>query len=145
MNIQDTSATPQAEPMPGRAAPARGLMLAGIVLVLAIGAIHAWDAPDSFHDVAYKGVLFVLNALGALAAAVGIARRATWGWALGTLVAAGAFISYVLSRTVGLPYLPAEPDAWLEPLGVASLLAEAGFMLVAWHQRSVQSNAARLS
>ena len=37
-------------------------------------------------------------------------------------------IAYCLSRTVGLPYIPAEPDAWLEPLGVASLAAEGLFI-----------------
>jgi hypothetical protein len=29
----------------------------------------------------------------------------------------------------GLPGLPAEPDVWLEPLGVASLVAEVVFLL----------------
>jgi hypothetical protein len=31
----------------------------------------------------------------------------------------------VLSRTIGLLGLPAEPDAWLEPLGLLSLLPSA--------------------
>jgi hypothetical protein len=44
-------------------------------------------------------------------------------------VAGGAFLGYVLSRTVGLPKLPAEPDAWLEPLGIASLVAELVFLV----------------
>jgi len=132
MNIQTPSATPQ----PTRAAHASVLMPLAIVLLLATGAIHAWDARDAFHDMPYKGVLFGLNALGALVASAGIARRAAWGWMLGALVAGGALAAYVASRTVGLPGLPAEPDAWLEPLGVASLLAEAGFLLVAWLHRN---------
>jgi hypothetical protein len=37
-------------------------------------------------------------------------------------------VGYVLSRTVGVPGLPAEPDAWLEPLGVASVVAEVVFL-----------------
>ena len=62
-------------------------------------------------------------------AAVGIYRdRADWGWLLGALVAGGAFLGYVISRTVGLPGLPAEPDAWLEPLGVAAVVAEMVFL-----------------
>ena len=48
---------------------------------------------------------------------------------MGLAVAAGAIVAYVLSRTVGLPQLPAEPDAWLEPAGVASLIAEALFII----------------
>src|SRR5215210_6436246 len=60
----------------------------------------------SFGTTPNKGLLFLANGIGAL-------------------VAGGAFLEYVLSRTVGLPGLPVEPDAWLEPLGGASLVAEA--------------------
>lgn len=52
-----------------------------------------------------------------------------WGWLLGVLMAAGAMAGYIASRTIGLPGIPAEPDAWLEPWGVASLAAE-GLMIV---------------
>ena len=34
------------------------------------------------------------------------------------------------SRTVGLPFIPAEPDAWFEPLGVAAMIAEVLFIVV---------------
>ncbi len=113
------------------------------MLLLATGGIHAWDARDAFHDMPYKGVLFGLNALGELAASVGILRRAAWGWMLGALVSGGALAAYIASRTVGLPGLPAEPDAWLEPLGVASLLSEAGFLLVAWLHHNAEKNGNR--
>jgi len=63
----------------------------------------------SFGNTPNKGLLFLANGIGAL-------------------VAGGAFLAYVLSRTVGLPGLPVEPDAWLEPLGGASLVAEAVFL-----------------
>jgi hypothetical protein len=43
------------------------------------------------------------------------------------LVAGGAFVGYVISRTVGLPGLPVEEE-WLEPLGLLSLLVEALFI-----------------
>lgn len=102
----------------------------GIVLILIIGLIHVIDAKDSFSDAAYKGWLFYANGVGALIAAYGIYRKHHWGWDLGLLIAAGSFIGYVTSRTVGLPYIPAEPDAWLEPLGVASLIAEGLFVAV---------------
>jgi hypothetical protein len=44
-------------------------------------------------------------------------------------------VGYVLSRTIGLPLLPAEPEAWFEPLGIASLLVEVAFLAiaVAWY------------
>ena len=103
----------------------------GIALILTIGLIHVIDAPDSFKDATYKGWLFYANGVGALIAAYGIYRgKRGWGWNLGLLIAAGSFIGYVTSRTVGLPQIPAEPDAWLEPLGVASLIAEALFVML---------------
>ncbi len=102
----------------------------GIVLILIIGLIHAIDAPDSFSDAIYKGWLFYANGVGAVIAAYGIYSKHKWGWTLGFLIAAGSFVGYVVSRTVGLPQIPAEPDAWLEPLGVASLIAEGLFVTV---------------
>ena len=102
----------------------------GMVLILIVGLIHTVDAKDSFSDAAYKGWLFYTNGVGALVAAYGIYCAKRWGWNLGLLIAAGSFICYVASRTVGLPQIPAEPDAWLEPLGVASLIAEGLFVAV---------------
>ena len=102
----------------------------GIVLILIIGLIHAFDAPDCFSEAVYKGWLFYANGVGALIAAYGIYGKHKWGWTLGVLIAAGSFIGYVASRTVGLPQISAEPDAWLEPLGVASLIAEGLFVVV---------------
>lgn len=102
----------------------------GIFLILSVGLIHVLDAPDSFEDAAYKGWLFYLNGAGALAAAVGILRQSRWGWNLGFAIAACSIAGYVVSRTLGLPLIPAEPDAWLEPLGVASLAAEGLFVIL---------------
>src|SRR5713101_2366046 len=95
---------------------------AGIALILVTGAIHFIDAPGSFGDATYKGWLFVANGIAAFVAAFGILRGRGWGWVLGLLVAGGALVGYVVSRTVGLPGL--EPDVWLEPLGVLSLTVE---------------------
>jgi hypothetical protein len=71
----------------------------------------------------------VANDAGAAVAALGIYRGVkSWGWGLGLLVAGGALVAYILSRTIGLPGLEAEPDAWFEPLGLASLIAEGLFI-----------------
>ena len=103
-----------------------------IVAILVTGAIHLKLAPDAWGDAHYKGILFALNGLGAIVAALGIGLGArSWGWGLGLLIAAGSIAAYIASRTVGLPGLPAEPDAWLEPLGVASLVAEGLFTALA--------------
>ena len=103
------------------------LVGAGISLIVVVGLIHRINSPEDLEEGAYTGVLYLLNFVGALAAAVGISRGRGWGWVLGFLVAAGAFAGYVTSRTVGLPGLPVEEE-WLEPLGVLSLLVEALFV-----------------
>jgi hypothetical protein len=93
------------------------------------GAIHFIDAPGSFGDATYKGLLFLANGIAAVVAAFGIHRgEQTWGWGLGVLVAGGALVSYVISRTVGLPGLA--PDIWLEPFGILSLMVEAAFIVL---------------
>ena len=93
------------------------------------GVIHFIDAPGSFGDATHKGLLFLANGIGAIVAGLGIYRgERTWGWGLGVLVAGGALVGYVISRTVGLPGLA--PDIWLEPLGVLSLMVEAAFIVL---------------
>ena len=102
-----------------------------IAAILGTGLIHVVEAPEAFGEATYKGVLFIGNGVGALVAAIGIYRdQRALGWLLGVLVAGGAIIAYVASRTIGLPGLPAEPDAWLEPMGVASLLCEMLFVVL---------------
>jgi uncharacterized membrane protein HdeD (DUF308 family) len=102
---------------------------AGVALILVTGAIHWIDAPSSFGDATYKGLLFLANGIAAIIAAFGIHRgERTWGWGLGVLVAGGALVGYVISRTVGLPGMP--PDVWLEPLGILSLMVEAAFIVL---------------
>jgi hypothetical protein len=124
--------------------PARSLKIVALVAIVATGLIHFGTARESFGEATYKGLLFVANGIGALVAAVGVYRdRADWGWLLGALVAGGAFLGYVLSRTVGLPGLPAEPDAWFEPLGIASLVAEAVFLMAFAATRRLSSSSQR--
>jgi uncharacterized membrane protein YfcA len=103
------------------------LVGAGISLIVVVGLIHLINSPEDLQEGSYTGLLYLANCLGALAAAVGIYRGKRWGWALGLLVAGGAFAGYVISRTVGLPGLPVETE-WLEPLGVLSLRVEALFV-----------------
>lgn len=115
-----------------RIAPATPSFMAtfAALLLVAGGAIHGYLVPEAWGDAHYKGVLFALNALASLICALDI----KWGtriagWFGGALVAVASLGAYVASRTIGLPDLPAEPDAWFEPLGVATLVAEAGFLL----------------
>jgi hypothetical protein len=78
-----------------------GLVGAGIALILVVGLIHLINSPEDLEEGSYTGALYLANFLGALAAAVGIYRGKGWGWVLGLLIAGGAFVAYVVSRTVG--------------------------------------------
>ena len=103
------------------------LVGAGISLIVVVGLIHLIDAPEDLQEAPYQGLLFLANFFGALTAAIGIYQGRRWGWSLGSLIAGGAFLGYVISRTVGLPGLPVEEE-WLEPLGLLSLFVEALFI-----------------
>jgi hypothetical protein len=115
-----------------------------IAAILGTGLVHVVEARDAFGDATYKGLLFIGNGVGALAAAIGIYRdQRARGWLLGLLVTGGAILAYVASRTIGLPGLPAEPDTWLEPMGVASLLCETLFVSLFTVTRKARPDASR--
>ena len=108
----------------------RILKAAAILLIIAVGLIHLIGAPPHYRAAPYLGVLFVANFIGALVAAVGIYRDALWGWLLGVLVAGGALVMYVVSRSVGLPGYEHAVGRWFGPLGVLSVVVEALFLAV---------------
>ena len=104
------------------------LMWVGIALIAITGIIHLLGVPEYYEKAAYVGVLFVLNVIGAAVSAYGIYRHERWGWLLGILVAGGAFLMFIVSRTVGLPAF--DEHEW-EPAGLFSLLIEAGYVIAA--------------
>jgi hypothetical protein len=112
------------------AALSRTFVWPAVAMILVAGFVHLIEAPDSFQEATYKGLLFVANGVGSIIAAIGIIRgKRDWGWGLGFLIAAVSLCVYAASRTIGLPYLPAEPDEWFEPLGVIAMISEVLFLL----------------
>ena len=105
----------------------RKTTLWGTALIALVGLIHVLVLPEYFGFATYLGLLFILNALGAFASAVGIYLRKWWGWPLGVVMAGGAFFMYIESRTIGLPMLN---EGWLDPPGVLSLVVEAIFVVL---------------
>ena len=106
------------------------LNLAAILLIFAVGLTHLIGSPPHYRVAPYIGVGFVVNFIGALVAAVGIYRDALWGWLLGAIVAGGALVMYVVSRSIGLPGFEHAVGRWSGPLGVLSLVVEALFLAV---------------
>ena len=108
------------------------LRVAGVALISLVGLIHLLVTPEYFGFAAYLGLLIFANFVGSMVSAVGIYQGRVWGWMLGAVMAGGAFLAYIESRTLGLPGLPSwEP--FTEPPGLLSLLLEAAFVgLVAY-------------
>ncbi|MDQ3834304.1 MAG: hypothetical protein M3315_11890 [Actinomycetota bacterium] len=107
---------------------ARGkLRIAGVALISLVGLIHLLVTPEYYGFAAYLGLLMIANFAGSVVSAVGIYGGRIWGWILGAVMAGGAFLGYIESRTLGLPGLPAwEP--FTEPPGLISLVVEALFV-----------------
>lgn len=103
------------------------LIWTGVLLILGTGLIHLVRTPHKFEEATYVGVLFMLNAIGSAISALGIYLQRAWAWHLGALIAAGAFVSFILSRTVGLPIMGEEE--W-NIIGILSLIVEGGFVLI---------------
>jgi hypothetical protein len=97
-----------------------------VIALVIVGMIHLFMAPLEYDETPLMGILFGINFFAALVASAGIYCWEVWGWLLGTGIAVGSMLGYVLSRTVGLPSI--EFEAWLQPLGVLSLLVEAFFI-----------------
>jgi hypothetical protein len=107
-------------------------MLAGLALILTVGAIHLIEAPAHFKAAVYLGVLFAMNFAGTLVAATGIFRGAKgWGWTLGALISVLSLLAYVTSRLFGLPGFAEAAGEWDEPLGTLAMILE-GLFLAGW-------------
>jgi hypothetical protein len=109
---------------------------AAIVGLLAIALIHFLDFFTTIRSDAYVGVLYLALIAGCLVAAGGLLGRKPWrAWMLTGAVAAGPFLGYIVSRSVGLPGATDNIGNWTEPLGLAALFVE--FLVVAISLRAV--------
>jgi hypothetical protein len=108
------------------------------------GLIHLILAPEYFGEQAYIGVLFVLAAAtcGYVAARLWSGRETLRDWALGIATAAGMFVGFILSRTVGLPGFH---EADWELSGLVTLVLDAGFVGLALSQLPQWSRSAQIA
>jgi hypothetical protein len=111
------------------------LRIASVVFISLVGLIHLLVTPEYYGFTAYLGLLMIANLVGSVVSAVAIYRGRVWGWWLGVVMAAGACLGYIESRTLGLPGLPSwEPCT--EPPGLLFLLLEAIFVGLAGYVRA---------
>ena len=112
--------------MDGRTESRRRLAAGAIA---ATGVLHLVLAPEYMGEQAYVGVLFILGAIAAIAVAIRLWSHDDGGaWALGSLIAGGMAVGFVLSRRVGLPGF--HESEW-ELSGLVSLVLEGGFLALA--------------
>ena len=128
------------------AAPEMGVRMVGVLLALAIGAVHVADqggisslATPDWIGWGYR----LIEAGGVLTAVLLLIPWSAWlGWAASVLLGVGPFIGYVASRSVGVPGDHGDVGNWGYWVGTVSLVIEAALivlgvtMLIAYRQRS---------
>jgi hypothetical protein len=105
------------------------LRWAGATLIFLIGGAHVLIAGEHFLAVTYLGILFLANFAGAIGAAFALYWSSNrWGWLLGDMVAGGAFVGFIASRTIGLPGFEEEVGRWFNIAGLLCLMMEGAFV-----------------
>src|SRR5229473_2854356 len=99
--------------------------------------IHLLDLPDTMSGTPYIGWMYIgliASAIGLAGALVRTSNTRIWAAAAGLVIS--VIVSYVLSRTTGLPQSSDDIGNWGQPLGIAmlfvggSLLALTGTVLL---------------
>ena len=105
---------------------------AASIALLTVAVIHIVDLPDTWQATPLIGYGYVLLIGAALLAAMAMmtvpSRRV---WLLAEVVAGGAILAYVLSRTTGLPTDHADVGNWNCALGIAAISTEGLMVLLA--------------
>ena len=101
------------------------------VLSLTVGAVHFGYAPHHLADDWAHGWFFmVLGAFQVAFAVLVVARPRRWLWWSAALVNAAAIATWVVSRSVGLPFGP--QDLRKESAGMPDILCAAGGGTMVW-------------
>jgi hypothetical protein len=109
----------------------RWLAVAGLA---AIAAIHLDIAPEHLREAPYAGVLFIALSAAALTCAVLLAgTNHRLIWSASAALSLGALVAYGVTRSVGLPMLSDDIGDWLNPLGVAAVVAETAVVVISGH------------
>ena len=128
---------------------AKPVRVAALVVAAYVVGVHLGLAEERYSkDARYVGALFVLGALGlAIGAAVASSGRRfgalVWpAWVLDVVIVCGMFVSFLLSRTAGLPSYHRHDWPVVQVIALAAEAAYVVLFLVAVRQkRSAGENA----
>jgi hypothetical protein len=113
----------------------------GAIALAAVAVIHIMDFPSTVAATPLIGYSYILLVGAALAsAALLMTVPGPRVWALTDLVAAGAVVAYVLSRTTGLPTDRLDIGNWNCALGIAAVSVESLIVLLAAWRMKPQSS-----
>ena len=107
----------------------------------ATAAIHMTLVPEHLRQAPYAGALFIALSAAALAGALLLmAVDHDLVWTGAAALCLSAVLSYVLSRSVGLPDMSDDVGDWLNSLGIASVACETTAVaicsVVVWRARA---------
>lgn len=106
---------------PLRAPQRRPLAIAALVAA----GVHVPVIAPHLDEAPYMGVLFVVLVVACTVLAVAVlVRDAAAVYALALLTCGLAVVGYVATRLIAFPMLADDVGNWLEPLGVAAVVAE---------------------
>ena len=126
---------PSERSVPLAAPPEYSIRLASALLALAVAGVHvadqggitAFNSPPDWLGWAFR----IIEVGGVLTAALLLLPRSGWlGWAAGALLGLGPFVSYLTSRTIGLPGDHADVGNWGYWVGTDSLVVEAALVIL---------------
>jgi len=117
------------------APPELSVRLVSALLALAVAGVHvadqggitAFNSPPDWLGWAFR----IIEVGGVLTAALLLLPRSGWlGWAAGALLGLGPFVSYLTSRSIGLPGDHADVGNWGYWVGTVSLMVEAALVIL---------------
>lgn len=107
----------------------------GVALLVGVAITHVLDLPDKLAEAHYMAFLFCCLIVASLLVAALLVTGHALGiaWTAAGVLCAATIVGYVLSRTVGLPQIEDHVGQWTDPIGVSSLVFEAGLVaLCVW-------------
>ena len=116
--------------------------------LLGVALIHLLDLPGTIGPSPVQGTLYLVLMGACLVAVVLFLHATSWmRWVLVAAIGTAPMVTYILTRTVGLPFDRGDIGNWGDRLGVAALFVEGVLILAAvyalWLERTSWSDSRR--